>query len=414
MGSTSSSSGNPEEEIVKKEVNDFYYFSRHNKNLYQITSERVNKLKVNGKIKIYHDSAISTLDNDKIIVIGGSNLLNTPTSGAFYIDCSEHKVHEFESPPRSTKEGQVFFQDGILYFVGTTVESNEHSASVQGGPLMLFDTKNRVWSEISYNNILKTEFFSLVGDQKTFDQLNLEEINFNLNSIIASGVFKLNNRIFFVGGKVFDGSDYLPSKQVFSLGIADRDLRVEPFSLPVSLVNPMCVSKGSNAFIAGGVLEDGRANLDVFIYKSKSNSILKYGASFETKPEEHYYPFIVRDDVVFLSYPRFWIKPKGQKELNSYMIEKVESKTFSKAEKITKKSSKPIEAQYIKVKNNTLTVMSFVVTNGDYMSDYSENVIFVLKSQEIDLASTAYHVGENLNIIAKPKVLSDVKSQEQV
>jgi hypothetical protein len=414
MGSDSSKSSDPDQESIKKEVNKFYYFSRHNKNLYEVTSERVNKLKVKGKIKIYHDSAISTLENDKIVVVGGSNLLNNPTCNAFYINCSDHKIHQFESPPRRTKEGQIFVQDGTLYFVGTTIESNEHSAAIQGGPVMLYNRNRREWTEISYNEIKKDNFFSLVGHQKTFDDLNLEEINFNLNSIIASGVFLLDNRIYFVGGKVFDGSQYYPSKKVFSLGIAHWDLRVEPFSLPVGLVNPMCVTKGSNAFITGGTLEDGKANLDIFIYKSKSTSILKYGVSFESRPEEHYSPVIVREDIVFPSYPKFWIKPKGQKELNSYTIDKVRFEDYGKIRRTFQHSSVPIPAQFIKVKNHTLTFMDFVVTNGDYISDHSNNMIPFIKKQAIDLASTAFHVGENLNVVAKPKVLTDVTSVQQV
>ena len=407
-GRKSKTQQDPGEYQPENEFNNFYYFSRFTKKLFKIKSKKATRHKLKGKIKVYTDSAISNISNNEIAVIGGSDSLNSLTNTVFFIDCSKNRVLSFEPAPIKSKEGHIIVDGENYYFVGTTIETNENSGAIQGGPVMIYQKNRKQWNIIPHDRISKSNFYSLTENKK-----ELDEIDFNLSSLISPGAFLLNGRIYLLGGKTFDGKNYNPSEKVFSLGTSEWDLRLEPFTLPIKLINPQCISKDKKTYIVGGNLENGKANLEVFIYTTKSNMIVNYHVSFESKIEENYSPQIVSDNIVFFSYPKFWIKSKGSKKFTSYLINDSSGKDYHKVSPTLKESSTPIEVQYIVVKNHSLLNFDFAITNGEYISNPS-GYEFPFQKKVVDLASTPFHVDEILSVEIDPILFYDSKSKKKI
>ena len=280
---------------------------------------KVTKYKFKGKMKCYQNSCTGIVDNGKIVVIGGSDSSGLLNNHTFIIDPRNKSAKELIPAPKPVKDGHLLEYKSYYYCVGGTVESEsvDSLAEEEGSPIMRFNTVEYLWevfnhTENSIDNIDRV-LRRKITDKEDFNEFAIEQSGISLKHIISSGAFLFYQRIYLVGGKVYQEGGYNASDKIFSFGLEENSfiLREESFKLPVKLINPTCAAGSSNAIISGGKLEDGHYNLDVFIIKLRENEIIKSHSKLDSPIEENYPPSYLEHEVVLFSFPKLWIRPKN-------------------------------------------------------------------------------------------------------
>jgi hypothetical protein len=325
----SSASDNPEEKIL---IPSCFYFCRRKKNLFEISSEKIVRYGFKGKMKSYLDSGAGIINQNNIAIIGGTDTSGLLTGRVFVIDPFRKLATEYPLLPRPAKEGHLFEYKKFLYLVGCTIENEDINATnpEQGAPIMRYNTKENFWEIFShkknYKDLIKNSLDRKIIDTEKVIQAQDEFNEMSLKNIISPGAFLFDDRIYLVGGKIYNDGKYEITDKIFSFGLEREkfDIREEELKLPVKLSNPVCATGSSHAFIAGGKLENNHQNLQIFVIKFIEKVIVVSEAKFESPIEENYPPTYLENEVVLYSFPMLWIRPKNVDKLHNFTFSKKE------------------------------------------------------------------------------------------
>ena len=297
------------------------YFNRKNKNLFEITNDKITKYKLEGRLRSYQNSCVGTVSGNRILIIGGSDFTGSLTNRAFMIDVSSKLATEIAPSPKAVKEGNLLEVKGFYYFVGGTVETEDSDLPVseEGAPIMRYNTKENFWEVFSHNfnstttinKVLKRKITDRGGSD---DILSVDSRKISLKNLISAGAFVFESRIYLVGGKIYQEGSYMPTDKIFSFGVRNDefDLREESLKLPLKLVSPVCSAGENHAFITGGYMENGYPNVKMFVIKFSQNEVLACHARLDSALEEIYPPTYLENEIVIFSFPKIWIKPKKE------------------------------------------------------------------------------------------------------
>ena len=264
----------------------------------------------------------------EIVVMGGSDPRGVLSRRAFLINTCSKSVSELPSLPRVAKEGHLLASDGFYYYIGNTAEAEDldSPAPTEYSSIMRYDLQSHLWEIFSDISSEKSPISSGLN-RKAIEEVKKSERKVLLKDLISTGAFTYNGRIYLVGGKICQDGIYSPSDKIFSVGIEDESffLREETIKLPVKLVNPVCASGGSHAFIAGGCLENNQPSLRMFVIKFLKNEIHECHAKLDSAIEEKYPPAYLENEVVIFSFPKLWIKPKNEDKAVPFVFNKLSS-----------------------------------------------------------------------------------------
>ena len=293
-------------------------------------------------MKSYPNSCIGSVDNGKIVVIGGSNSKGVLKSHAFIIDPKNKSATQLPSVPKGVKEGNLFEYKQYYYCVGGTVAADDPNSDITeiGSPIMRYNTVDGIWETFSHEEDIKQSMNKFlkkkIGEQGDQKENQPETTQNSLKNLISSGAFLFGQRIYFVGGKIFTEGSYQATDKIFSFGLEENlfNLREEPFILPTKLINPVCTAGSSNAIITGGKLESKIWNHEVFVIKFRDGTVAKSFAKLDSPLEENYPPSYLENEIIWFSFPKLWIRPKNADNINGFTFLKKQTGEKVKAPEI--------------------------------------------------------------------------------
>ena len=326
MGSCTVKSSQPQSEtVVKVSMPTCYYFNREKKCVFFISSNKVLSYKFKGKLKAFKDSGIGLLKDGRIIVVGGSDSSGSLTSKVFIINPSTLTAVEIGQLPKPVKEGHILEHKQYYYFVGGTVESDDHASHTaeEGAPIMRYSNEQNCWEIFTHMQAeghVERSLNRSVIDGEANEHLHIEEPGLNLKHLISPGAFLHEDRIFLVGGKLYEGGQYAYTDKVFSVGLEnDRfDIRQEAIRLPIMLTNCICAVGTNEVLIIGGKAHNGDANPHIFKIVLSTNVTTALESKFDLPLEETYPPILLSNQIAFISFPKIWVKPTNEDKLYSF------------------------------------------------------------------------------------------------
>ena len=309
MGSCKSKSEVRLESEHNIEIPRCFYYCRRKHTLFEISNTGISKYSMKDKIASHPDSCIGVVGDNEIVVLGGSDPRGGLSRRVFHISTSKKSATELPPLPRGSKEGNLLESNGFYYYIGGTVEAEDQGSPFpeEGSSIMRYDIKKKKWEEFA-NNVNDTECLSsglnkkFIEDEKK-EEANLSEPALSLRNLTSAGAFTYNGRIYLVGGKIVQDGKYHPTDKIFSVGIENEgfDLREESLKLPIKLVNPVCASGGTHAFITGGCFENNQPSMKMFVIKLSKNEVHECHAKLDSAIEEFYPPGFLENEVVLFS-----------------------------------------------------------------------------------------------------------------
>jgi hypothetical protein len=351
-GCTVKSTHTPEQAQKKVSIPECSYFCRSKKDLFLISPDKVTKIKLKGKLKAYPDSGTGLTSSGAIILIGGTDSSGSLTTRVFVIRPSDRAADELAPVPKPTKEGHVFEHNGFYYYVGGTVEAESVDAihSFEGAPILRYSIDNKQWESFSHDKDPKAGLEKALNrnitDKEEHEEILVDEQKFSLKDIVSPGVFLFEDRAYLVGGKCLEGTDYKPTNKVFSIGLKDGkfDFRQESFNLPVKLVNPVCAAGNVHSVVTGGLLENGGHNVDIYVFDFNKMEVLKNDGKLDSELKENYPPSYNKDEIIFFSFPKIFIKPKKDANTISFSFKKKDKTTKGDGYRSAEITIKPLQA----------------------------------------------------------------------
>ena len=334
----------------KVSIPSCYYFCRNKKNLFKISSDKVEKYKFKGKLKCYPDSGTGLTSKGEIILAGGTDSSGSLTTRVFVIKPEEFSGTELSPVPRPIKEGHLFEYEGYYYYIGGTCESESVDAmsTIEGAPVFRYSKKEKNWEVFSHNKDPKSGIEKALNrnitDKEECEEIILETARFSLKDLISPGVFLFSDKAYLVGGKVFANGEFKITNKIHSINLKDDKFEFceENLELPIKLINPVCASGGSHAIITGGILESHGHNTEIYVIKFSSGTVSKFESKLDSELKENYPPTYTDKEVIFFGFPKLWVKPKDQDKTHSF--------TFKRKDKEGKtKDGSGYKSQEIKV-----------------------------------------------------------------
>ena len=282
---------------VKIQFPDLFYLDRKDKSLISIKSSGSFKLQLKKQVRVYKDSSISLLEDNSLIICGGSDSSGSLTSGVYQISLEETCLIHYPNLPIPCKYGKFLSNASYFYFIGGICESQDPDSvsSEEAGPLCRLNKKTLKWEIF----LCRPDFNpSKFLQRKIFTEENTERLSVyapsgvKLKDLHEPGAAMFENRIYLFGGKIFK-KDFVPTNKIFSIDIQESNFTIseEQASLPIALVAPSCVMKRNLAIIAGGFLVDMSVNLEVFLVDCTHGTIRKFDVVFD-RPIEPRFPII--------------------------------------------------------------------------------------------------------------------------
>ena len=282
---------------VKIQFPDMFYLDRKDKSLLSIRSTGSFKLQLKKLVRVYKDSSISLMEDNSLMICGGSDSSGSLTSGVYQISTEDNCLIRYPNLPIPCKYGKFLSNDSYFYYIGGICESQDPDSvsSEEAGPLCRLNKKTLKWDIF----ICRPDFNpSKFLQRKIFTEENPERLSVyapsgvKLKDLFEPGAAMFDNRIYLFGGKIFK-KDFIPTNKIFSIDIQESNFSIseEQASLPIALVAPSCVMKRDLAIIAGGFLVDMSVNLEVFLVDCTHGTIRKFDVIFD-RPIEPRFPII--------------------------------------------------------------------------------------------------------------------------
>ena len=118
-----------------------FYLNRTEKFVLHITESKTQKYRFKSSVKLYSDSAIGYLNDDQVLVVGGTNSKGFLKSDGFLIDFKKMTIEKISPIPMPCKLGSLILYNNFLYYVGSVTNNIEVDAegTLVGSPIMRYN-----------------------------------------------------------------------------------------------------------------------------------------------------------------------------------------------------------------------------------------------------------------------------------
>ncbi|OMJ67858.1 hypothetical protein SteCoe_34866 [Stentor coeruleus] len=278
-----------------------YYLNRAEALALYVTQKNIQKTRFSNKKYFYKDSAIGYVSDSSIIIAGGTNRKGKLSKTTYFIDLESLKITKLAPLPIPSKLGSLLLDRNSIFYAGGIIENNEKITGCEpfkGAPLMKYNFKENFWEIIVHQN------------QFSNDDHKVEGSDFSLGVILYPGTFILHSKIYYYAGKIIYPFE-CPNNNVYSIDINTEEyvLKIEPFTFPLLLINPVSSSNDRRAFIYGGTSLAFEPSNSCYIFNTRKGFI-------ETKTHflcnnENYPPKFNNDYIIALSFPHFAVRFKN-------------------------------------------------------------------------------------------------------
>lgn len=292
---------------VKVSVPNLVYINRNTKELLASISHDVSLAILKQKVKVYKNSAVGCLDDGTLIVAGGSDSSCSLTNKVFMINAFQKTVTELPLLPVPIKFGQFCRSHDYLYCLGglSEPEDNDSSQVEEASPFMRYSFESKTWEVFKHKHnktpghLLRRKIISEKGKLKPSVFLTDYPL---LKDLIFPAVAYFDGKIYTFGGKIAVEGGFEVIDKIFSIQVKDDGLSIieESFILPVKISAATCQIKGRKCILAGGLLENSKPNMEIFVVNFDEKYVSKLGVDVDSPLEDHY-P-IIADDKGILCY----------------------------------------------------------------------------------------------------------------
>lgn len=235
------------------EIPELFYVHKKKSRVLHISQGVVSKLNFSRKLKIREDSAIGMLSRRKLLVCGGSDSAGCFTNTVILIDPIK-LLSKFVNPlPCPCANGYLFEFTRWVYFVGGISEGDTEDDDAEvPAPLMRYDIRKHEWEVFNDKAKKKTK----TRFAEDYEEEEKKESSVKVSDLKLPTVFIHMGRLYFIGGSLRNKKGkFRKNSKIFSLDLNEEpfELKPEKFKLPKNLKNPICVSRGSDVLITGGV-----------------------------------------------------------------------------------------------------------------------------------------------------------------
>ena len=282
---------------AKIQFPDMIYLDSKSKSIISIRSKDSFRLNLKKRVRVYKDSSISLLEDNSLIICGGSDSSGSLTSGIYQIHLNENLLKLYPNLPIPCKHGTFLSSQSYFYYIGGICESQDPDSITleEAAPLCRLNKHTLKWNVY----ICKPEFNpTKFLQRKICTEENTEQVSINnssgikLKDLLEPGAAIFDNRIYLFGGKI-SNTVAVPTNKIFSICLQENNFSIneELVSLPVALFAPSCVMKRNLAIIAGGFLIDLSVNLEVFLVDCTHGVMRKFDMAFD-RPIEPRFPIV--------------------------------------------------------------------------------------------------------------------------
>jgi len=293
------------EEDIK--LPDVTYLDRSSHRVLHITpKQRITRHNIKDPSKVFTDSAVGLLPNNRFLVVGGSESSGKLTCTTLFIDPYSHQMKQLANAPFPLKLGSLYEYKGWVYCLGAFSEKEEPIA------LLRFNLEDNYWEVLEW--IQWTSKECMLEMNRVSPEESKRE-HFVLDNLFYPGTFAHSGKLYFLGGQVRKKGVMKPTKKVFSLDLKGEQMlfKEEEFKMPIRVIKPLCAAGTQHIVIAGG----GDPERDSF---NTSTFVLKLGDQVEFMPLDalncsltsNYPPmhFGKENLVMFFNYPKVVIRSK--------------------------------------------------------------------------------------------------------
>lgn len=307
----------------KSKVNDpsIYYLNRSDAFVLYVTQSKTQKMRFANKKSFPKDCSLGYLTDSSVIIAGGTNNHGKLTDKVYKIDLLNLQIEKLTPLPIPSKLGSLFVYNDSVYYAGGMTEiqnDNQSGESYKGAPIMRYDINENYWDTILHK-------------YETSECKDLEKHNFSfsIEDLTYPGVFCVRNKLYYYGGKMIN-NQVSPNRNIYSVNLSSPsyDLIVEPYIMPIPLLNPVSASYGKQAFIFGGTTLTQDPSSACFLFNVKKGFIQIKTPFLYTN--ENYPPKFCKDYIIAVSFPCFAVKFKNSSAWLQYNVslnQKLKSQT---------------------------------------------------------------------------------------
>ncbi|CAG9317765.1 unnamed protein product [Blepharisma stoltei] len=338
---------------IVQQIPEFYYLSRLSKEILHIKPQAITKYSLGKKLKIYEDSAIGYLSDNKIMVIGGSDKTGCLVNNAYIIDLASKQASVISKLPLGSKGGHIFQYNKYVYYIDGLIEGENEDSNlmVEPAPLMRYSTDDNCWEYyVSHKHAVKKEIKTFLTKRVTerhddyeTKRSHIREISYT--DLINSGIFLYNGKIYFIGGQRINTIGKLKStKKIYSLDCDSLEFKLEPCRMPIKILNPLCAVRSNNVVIAGGINPiDNKPNYQAYTLVFSEKMEFKRLESIKDPISEKYPPLTTKEASLFFSYPKVHYIDNGLLKWSQKDIDEISSKAIINPDKKIEISENKVE-----------------------------------------------------------------------
>ncbi|OMJ79941.1 hypothetical protein SteCoe_19926 [Stentor coeruleus] len=298
MGNSKSQAISPAKSINKEPF--IYYLNRHEAFVLYLTQNKTQKLRFQNKRRFPTDSAFGYINENTVIVAGGTRNGGDVGSKCYIIDLESMKIVKISPIPRPAKLGSLYLYKNFVYYAGGITQDKENASTtrpVQGCPIMRYSLEANYWETFMH--------------QTQSIDLNNYEVNlpllFWIDDLIYPGTFILGSKIYYYGGYLINPSLH-PNQNVFSVSLesSTHDLKPENYEFTKILKNPLSCTSDESVFICGGFDEDSQPSTSCYLFTERK------GFTEVISPElmiiENYPPKFTSDYTIVVAFPKISVR----------------------------------------------------------------------------------------------------------
>ncbi|OMJ70536.1 hypothetical protein SteCoe_31467 [Stentor coeruleus] len=279
-----------------------YYLNRAESFILRLTPKSTKKLRFSINKYFSIDSAIGYLDENSIIIAGGTRKSGSLRSSCYVINLLTMELNKISSLPTPAKLGGLFRYKNFMYFAGGITVKKEKNKEIifQGCPVTRYNISENTWEIFLFKEESVNAYPSLSNAYPSIEDI------FSIENLLYPGCFLLGSKIYYFAGIVLPSN--IPNNIVFSINLNSetQELQVEPYTFDFPLLSPICGSSQKKAYIFGGYLPSSQPNSFSFIFTQKKSfkKVQTPGLVFQ----ENYPIKVTETYIIIIAFPKFAIK----------------------------------------------------------------------------------------------------------
>jgi hypothetical protein len=236
-------------------------------------------VKLNPDQKLPFNSLVCKISKFKYFILGGLKLLtSSKTNEAFVLDFQEKTLEKKEPCTYIPYGGSLFYRYSQVYLIGSSQDSGiEYTDNITEKIPDPFRPKsnqsllrNKILNiaPILRYSMLRNRWKEVEITDKMLEKTNGVSPNELPNEILLPGTFKIDSKIYFIGGLVKKKENIEPNKNIYTFDLDTRKvfmMSVEFNFEPLTELKCACVSS-RKVIIMGGYNKNFEYNRNIFKY----------------------------------------------------------------------------------------------------------------------------------------------------